>query len=242
MKTKRWVIVGATSAIAQAFAHTVAATGANLLLIARDVQELEIIANDCRLRHHIDCETLCIDLQQNISPLLGRLQNEQEELFVLLAASTIIVNASLDSQNIDTMLQVNALALSQIIHGYWQKKQSTHRLIFLSSVAACCGRNKNSLYGGSKALIETYLQGLQQQASKTQHLTIARLGFIDTVQTFGMKGIFYAAAPKDCAQACYRANLRGNRLIYFPFFWRPLMWIIGHVPFQLFRRVYTPRN
>ena len=98
-------------------------------------------------------------------------------------------------------------------------KQKQHTILYLSSVAACRGRAKNSLYGASKTAIEIYLQGLQQAATKQQHITIARLGFIDTKQTYGVPGIFYAAPPKECAEACWKAIKRKKRLFYFPKFW-----------------------
>lgn len=234
---KRWVIIGATSAIAQAFARQVAADGFNLLLIARDSDELQTIAADCQIRYSVHCDSVCIDLEKDTRHLVNILSQHNDELYLFLAASSILENNALTSQNIDTMLQVNVLSLTQIIHVYWQKQQINHRIIFLSSVAACRGRYKNSLYGGSKALIEIFLQGLQQQSGKTQHITIARLGFIDTVQTYGKEGIFYAASPVECARVCYQANSRSKRQFYYPFFWRYIMWIIRHLPFAVYQRL-----
>lgn len=237
MTKKRWVIVGATSAIARAFARTVAEKGDNLLLIARNAEELKVISDDCQLRFNIHSETISCDLNHDITALITILQQHPDELCLFLAASQIIGNHSLNSQNIDIMIQVNAIALAQLIHSYWKKQQDNHQVIFLSSVAACRGRIKNSLYGGSKALIEIYLQGLQQEANNKQKITIARLGFIDTTQTYGQEGIFFAASPEECALACFKANQRGKRQIYYPFFWRPIMWCIRHLPFFIYRKM-----
>lgn len=237
MKPSTWVIIGASSAIAQQFAHCAAEAGHPLLLVGRDKEALELIAADLRLRYHQDCDLLLSDLSTDIIPLLAALDARQEELALFLASSDIIENNALNWENIETMLRVNVISLAQIIHRYWQRNQSQHKLIFLSSVAASRGRTKNSLYGGSKAAIEIYLEGLQQTATPTQDITIARLGFIDTVQTYGLPGIFYASPPEACAKACWKAINAHKRFIYHPFFWRYIMMIIKHLPFVLYKRV-----
>lgn len=231
MTPRTWVIIGATSIIAEHFAHCAATEGHHLRLVGRDKEQLELIAEDIRLRFKVPCEAWVMDMTQSPDELLSVLKPEHLELDLLLAHSDILTNETLTAERIRTLIQVNVSATAILIHAYLQIPQSKHHLLFLSSVAACKGRGKNSLYGGSKAAIEIYLQGLRQGASKTQHITIARLGFIDTKQTFGMPGIFYAAPPKDCAQACWEAINKNKKLFYFPKFWYFIMAIITKLPF-----------
>jgi len=237
MTTRRWMILGASSIIAEEFAKLAASAGHSLILVGRNSNQLGIIAADLALRYAIQCEVLVIDFSQELNEILAYFHNNSEEIDVFIAFSSIVENLSLTPENIETLIQINGLATVQIINAYIHKVQSQHRLIFLSSVAACRGRAKNSLYGGSKALIEKYLQGLQQAADETMHLTIARLGFIDTAQTFGVSGIFYASPPKACAKACWRASYAGKRLIYHPFFWRFIMGLINRLPFFVYRKM-----
>lgn len=232
-----WVIVGATSAIAKAFAHLVASKGHSLLLVARDDVELNIEAADLRLRYRVACEVLRCDLAIEGERLFSRLQATSDELALFIAASDIVENNELTLKRINSLLQVNVISITQLIYTYLQKNQSQHRIIYLSSVASCRGRSKNSLYGGSKAAIEIYLQGIQQSAPPSVHITIAKLGFIDTIQTYGLPGIFYASPPVNCALACWQASYANKRVIYHPFFWRYLMIIITHLPFFFFKRV-----
>ena len=146
-------------------------------------------------------------------------------------------NDKLTDHTLEQLLTVNVTNTIQLIHAYWNKKQTEHHLLFLSSVAACKGRAKNSLYGASKAAVEVYLQGLQQAASNSQHITIARLGYIDTHVTYGQPGIFYASPPKACAKACWHAVKTKKRLLYHPFFWRYIMGIITHLPFAVYKKM-----
>ncbi|WP_133138602.1 SDR family NAD(P)-dependent oxidoreductase [Legionella genomosp. 1] len=237
MNKTTWIISGASSAIAREFGHLAASKGHPLILIARDAAELKIMAADYALRYKIPCQTIVFDFANDSKTLCHQLFSRQENLSLFLAHSLIIENQDLNESDIGLVIKVNITSSCELIYGYLKKEQSDHQLIFLSSVAASRGRSKNSLYGASKSAIETYLQGLQQSASQTQTLTIMRLGFIDTTQTFGKPGIFYASSPKDCAKACFKALDRKKRLSYHPFFWRYIMAIISNLPFFIYKKM-----
>ena len=236
MKTRTWVILGATSIIAKEFAHLAARSGHTLLLIGRNQAQLAIIAADITLRYAVHCDVIPADLSTNIRPLINML-GHYKNIDLFIAHSAMINNDKLCSDTITELLNTNITNTIQLIHAYWHKKQTQHRLLFVSSVAACKGRAKNSLYGASKAAIEIYLQGLQQAASNSQHITIAKLGFIDTQNTYGEPGIFYASPPKACAKACWQALKANKRALYHPFFWRHIMGIITHLPFCIYKRM-----
>lgn len=237
MTRRTWIILGATSIIAEEFAHLAAQNGQSLLLVARNNEQLEVIAADIRLRYKVNCEYLYTDFSTDLTKVLEFIKQGQAEVDLFIAYSSIFFNSDLNNENINELVQVNILSTVQLINTYIHKSQAQHRLIFLSSVAACRGRAKNSLYGGSKAMIETYLEGIQQRAGTNLQITIAKLGFIDTIQTFGQPGIFYASPPKTCAKACWRASFAGKRLIYHPFFWRYIMGIISYLPFFIYKRM-----
>lgn len=237
MKTLTWAIIGATSSIAKAFAHLAASKKHPLILIARDKEELQIMEQDLRLRYKVSVESYVCDLTEDISPLLNRLQQKKEELALFIAASIIFTNEELNDNTILELVRLNVQSLSLFIWSYLQKKQSEQRIIYLSSVAGSRGRAKNSLYGGTKAAIDIYLQGLQQAANPNLHISILRLGYIDTVQTYGKPGIFYASTSENCAKACWKASYKDKRVSYFPFFWRYIMLLMRQLPFFLYRKL-----
>lgn len=237
MTIKTWVILGATSIIAEEFAHLAAQAGCTLLLVARNQTQLEVISADLRLRYHIQCDYLVADFAGDLTHVTEVLSQHPNELALFIAYSHIVQNDALDNRTIEDLININVLSTVQLINSYFHKPQTTHQLLFLSSVAACRGRAKNSLYGSSKATIEIYLEGLQQAAENKTQITIARLGFIDTAQTYGLEGIFYASPPKACAEACWRATKKGKRLFYHPFFWRYIMAIIRCLPFFLYKKM-----
>ncbi|ARG97972.1 SDR family NAD(P)-dependent oxidoreductase [Legionella micdadei] len=237
MNARTWIILGATSIIAEEFAHFAANAGNRLILVGRNTGQLAIIAADIRLRYKVDCDFIFADFSNDSAQLMQILLRDTGEVDLFIAYSSIIENCGLTQENISQLIRVNIESTAQFIHAYINKQQIEHHLVFLSSVAACRGRAKNSLYGGSKAAIEIYLEGLQQSARPNVHITIARLGFIDTAQTFGSPGIFYASPPKTCAKACWRAAIAQKRLIYHPFFWRFIMGVIRWLPFPLYKKL-----
>ncbi|MFI4963259.1 MAG: SDR family NAD(P)-dependent oxidoreductase [Legionellales bacterium] len=237
MSQRTWVIIGATSIIAEGFAHLVASEGHLLRLVGRNAEQLDLILKDIQLRYKVPCEVVAMDMMHPKEALAAVLATSDKELDLFIAHSDFTDNAHLNPDSINTLIQVNILATIQLIHTYFNCKQDQHNLIYLSSVAACRGRSKNSLYGASKAAVEVYLQGLQQTASKNQRITIARLGFIDTHQTYGLPGIFYAAQPSACAKACLKALKKNKPLFYYPFFWRIIMGIISRLPFVIYKKM-----
>lgn len=237
MTQRTWIILGATSIIAEKFAHLAADAGHSLHLIGRQPEQLQLIAHDIQLRYHTPCTFSVIDLAATPLEVLNVLNDETQELDLLIAQSAFTENSHLTLSTIDQLININIQANILLINAYWHRKQTQHNLIYLSSVAACRGRAKNSLYGASKACIEVYLEGLQQAASKTQQITIARLGFIDTRQTYGVPGIFYAGDPKACAKACLNALHKQKRMIYYPFFWWGIMSIFRKIPFFLYKKM-----
>ncbi|WP_298625136.1 SDR family oxidoreductase [uncultured Legionella sp.] len=239
MTPRTWVILGASSIIAEQFAHCAAKAGNHLRLVGRDEAQLQIIAKDIEYRFKVPCEIMAMDLTKPVSELNKILKSDSHELDLLLAHSDFAGNEHLSAQSITQLIQVNIMATVQLIHAYLQHPQMQHHVLFLSSVAACRGRAKNSLYGASKAAVEVYLQGLQQSATKDQHITIARLGFIDTKQTFGLPGIFYAAPPKACAQACWSAVNKHKGMFYYPGFWRLIMAVMTRIPFFIYKKMKT---
>lgn len=236
---KTWLILGATSIIAENFAHIVAKNNYKLILAGRNLAQLQIIQKDIQLRYQINCELFEIDFYKDYEKILQYMQKNTEEFYLFIAYSEIIENQHLTTTSIQKMVNTNITTTIQLIFNYFSKAQLNYKLIFLSSVAAAHGKEQNSLYGSTKAAIEVYLTGLQHLYYKNQNITITivRLGYIDTQQTFGLPNIFYAANPAPCAQACWQGLKAKKRFFYYPFFWRFICQLINILPFFIIQRL-----
>lgn len=127
---RTWLILGATSVIAEEFAHLAAQAKQKLILVGRNLEQLEIIAANIRLRHQVNCELFFTDFSGDISPLLEFLQRKSNELDLFIAQSAILQNNELSLKTIEDIIHTNVLSTLQLIHIYLQKPQSQHRLFF----------------------------------------------------------------------------------------------------------------
>ena len=59
--SQTWIILGATSTIARAFARKVSERNQNVILAGRDVAELERSAADCKSRGAPEAEVVAFD-------------------------------------------------------------------------------------------------------------------------------------------------------------------------------------
>lgn len=230
-----WLITGATSAISDAFAKHVSALGHDVILVGRNDVELKRQCQDLHLRFKNHCQMLVQDFSKPLTPLKNLLRDSTQELALFIGHSAIVDNDALDEAAMTNLLQTNITSTCTLIHLFMHKPQPSHALIFLSSVAAARGRAKNSLYGASKAAIEVYLQGLQQHTKAHRLITIIRLGYIDTPQTYGMLKVFYAASPERAAHHCLSAHQRQKSFSYYPFFWRGLVAVLKGIPVWVYK-------
>jgi short-subunit dehydrogenase len=111
----------------------------------------------------------------------------------------------------------------------------------ISSVAGDRGRASNYAYGAAKAAVTAFTSGLRQrlQGSGVNVLTV-KPGFVDTPMTAQFpKGALWAT-PRKVATDIIRAARRGRGVLYTPWFWGPIMFVIRNVPERLFQR-FGPR-
>ena len=68
--SETWIILGATSSIARAFARDVAARGDAVLLAGRDMADLQAFAQDCTLRGARLAEAIATEVGLSLSSSL----------------------------------------------------------------------------------------------------------------------------------------------------------------------------
>jgi len=62
-------------------------------------------------------------------------------------------------------------------------------------------------------------------------------GFVDTPMTFGRPKLFLVATPEEVGERIVRAALRGNDVLYVPWFWRFVMLAIRLTPERIRKRL-----
>lgn len=241
-----WLVLGASSAIARSFALAAAKAGADIVLAGRDLADLEANAADIRLRTGRDVVAVPFDA----GDLVGHADFVAEArriagaatLNVFLAFGTMPPQSEIDEApaRAAEVILANYTGAASVLHHLAPilEAQRRGRVVALASVAGDRGRIKNYVYGSAKAGLATYLQGLRARLFRAGvSVTTVKPGFVDTALTFGLPGMFLVADPADVAKACLKAAERGKDAIYAPFFWRPIMAIIRHIPERIFKRL-----
>lgn len=242
---KRVLILGASSAIAEHTARLFAARGDQLVLVARNAQRLKTISDDLRVRGAKDCDFRVAvlsdtashtDLLHEATALLGGLD------IVLIAYGTLGDQKAGEHDFAKALqeLQINCLSVLSLLTlvANQLEQQGYGCIAVISSVAGDRGRQSNYIYGTAKGALTIFLQGLRNRLGKTkvQVLTI-KPGFVDSPMTKEFKKGALWVKPAVIAQGIVKAIDKRKDVVYLPFFWRYIMFIIKLIPEKFFKRL-----
>jgi decaprenylphospho-beta-D-erythro-pentofuranosid-2-ulose 2-reductase len=243
---KKILIIGATSAIAEATARLFAARGDALCLIARNADHLRVVAADLSVRGAMRAETATLDVTDFNAhqAVLDAAERQLGGMDIVLIAHGTLSDQAQCQTSVDALrseFDINAVStlalLTLLANRLEAQKHGT--LAVISSVASDRGRQSNYVYGSAKAAVTTFLGGLRQRLAKANVdvLTI-KPGFVDTPMTAGIasKGALWAQ-PERIADGIVKAIDRRRNVVYLPWFWRWIMLVIRHIPEPLFKKI-----
>jgi decaprenylphospho-beta-D-erythro-pentofuranosid-2-ulose 2-reductase len=240
---KRILIIGATSAIAEAAARIWAGRGAALFLVARDRERLDSIAADLTVRGAVSVSQFLMDVT-DFDAQAAMLQQAEAHLggldVALIAHGTLSDQAACQESVALTMreLTVNALSVVAFLTPLARRfEQQRHGVIaVISSVAGDRGRASNYVYGSAKALVSAFLSGLRQRLHKEGVAVVTvKPGFVDTPMTASFRKGLLWAQPRAIGAGLVRAIDRRQPVAYLPWFWRPIMLVVRLIPERIFR-------
>lgn len=242
---QRILIIGATSAIAEATARLWAARGDALFLVGRRADRLDVIAADLRVRGAAVVGSFVMDAC-DIAAHGAML--EAAELAIGGLDVALIAHGSLPDQkacetSVELTLreiEINGLSVLALATRLGEKFEAQGRgsLAVIGSVAGDRGRQSNYVYGAAKGMVSLFLQGLRNRLARkgVQVLTI-KPGFVDTPMTAAFsKGALWAK-PAGIAGGIVRAIDRKSDEVYLPGFWYLIMALIRHIPERVFKRL-----
>jgi NAD(P)-dependent dehydrogenase (short-subunit alcohol dehydrogenase family) len=238
------LILGATSPMARAAAYAFAARGDRLFLAARDEAECQRVAQDLMIRFQIKAFWGCFEAHQTEShpDLIARAATALGGLdYALFAVGDLGLEPnSLDPLEATRLIQANFSGVASVI-GACAAYMGAHGgsvILGVGSVAGDRGRQSNFVYGAAKGGLALYLLGLRNLLySKGIRVVIFKPGFVDTGMTYGKPGLFLVASPGQAGRAIVRAMDKSSGVVYFPWFWRWIMWVIRLIPEAVFKRL-----
>lgn len=242
--TETWIILGATSSMARAFASAVAEDGAQVLLGGRDTADLNATAADCALRGAPLAEAIRFDARDtdSFASLIDRATAQEGTINVAVFVGSMPTQADIDADpsliaGVVTDNYAGPAAFLQMIAPHMAERGGG-TVVGVGSVAGDRGRIGNYVYGSAKAGFHTYLSGLRNRlTSAGGHVVTVKPGFVDTAMTWGIEGMFLVASPDKIASDILRAVEKRRDVIYTPAFWRVIMTIITAIPERVFKKL-----
>lgn len=244
-KTQNIVIIGATSAIAQATLRLYAEAQNNLYLLARNAEQLDIIAADANVRGAKEVHTATLDVNDfgSHEPILNTVFETFKTIDIVLIAHGTLpdqtacqkdVNLTINELSINAMSTISLLTL---LANQFETQQHGS-IAVITSVAGDRGRQSNYVYGAAKGMVSIFLQGLRNRlAPHSVQVLDIKPGFVDTPMTANFKKGALWAKPEQIAQSIVKAIRKKRNTLYTPFFWAGIMFIIRSVPEGIFKRL-----
>ncbi|MCS6966823.1 MAG: SDR family NAD(P)-dependent oxidoreductase [Candidatus Kapabacteria bacterium] len=243
---RRVLIVGATSAIAQAVGRLYAAKGASMVLVGRTPEKLDAVVADLQTRGATVVCSLFWDARQwDQSPwVIAEAQQALGELDVVL-----IAHGSLPRQeelwphperNVEEF-HINATSVIALLSALVPVLEAQRRGVVgvISSVAGERGRAQMAVYGAAKAAVTAFTAGVRGHLFPfgVRVLTI-KPGYVDTPMTAHLPKTPLVASPQAVARRIYRALEQGKPdILYVPWWWRCVMAVVRLLPETTFKRI-----
>jgi|TARA_R110000868_G_scaffold5065_24_gene31377 short-subunit dehydrogenase len=245
---KRILIIGATSAIAEACAREWLQQddACQFVLTGRDRNKLDMIKADLQTRGAQKVDTLLLDINdleshatiiQEAGCFLGQLDR-------VLVAPGALPDQALCQQDLvyaRESINTNATSIMMLLEqlATTLEHQRTGHLVVISSVAGDRGRMSNYFYGAAKAAVTVFCSGLMMRLQKSGvSVSVIKPGFVQTPMTADLNlPDKLVATPEQVARVIVKGSERQQGVIYAPGFWLFIMAIIRLIPTAIFKRL-----
>jgi hypothetical protein len=242
---KKYIIIGANSAIAREVALLYAQEKASLFLVARTLEPLHLFKTELETQgaHQVNLYQLDVrHFDQHLAMIDAAFSTFETIDGVLIAHGTLPDQHHCQRQYSDTLkeLETNGLSvlslLTELANRFENQKKGT--LAVITSVAGDRGRQSNYIYGSAKALVSTFLSGLRNRLASTGvHVIDIRPGFVDTPMTADFKKGALWASPQTVAKGIVKGIKSKKNVLYLPWFWWGIMSIICSIPESIFKKL-----
>jgi decaprenylphospho-beta-D-erythro-pentofuranosid-2-ulose 2-reductase len=242
---RKILVLGATSGIAEATCRIWAFQGASLFLVARNAEKLAAVAADLKTRGASFVDTAVADLDDTDKhpALLAHAINSLTGMDIAYLAHGILGDQTEAERDFNTAAQIlhtNFVApvslLTWLANFCVQRRAGT--LAVISSVAGDRGRKSNYLYGSSKAGLSAFLGGLRNRIDR-EGVTVLTIkpGPVKTAMTANMPKSEKFADVESVAESIVSAIDKRKDILYVPFQWQPIMFIIRNIPERIFKKL-----
>lgn len=237
------LILGAASDMAVAIARKFASAGYSLTLAARNVEKLEAIAADLKVRYNVAVASVKFDAldfasHEQFYHSLAERPDVVVCVFGLLGDQFEAQQSWKACEEILFTNYVGAVSILNVVANDFER-QKRGTIIGISSVAGDRGRQSNYFYGSAKAGFTAYLSGLRNRLyHHGVHVITVKPGFVKTrmIENIKTPGPI-TASVKKVADSVFTASKRKQNSIYVLPVWALIMLVIRFIPEAVFKRL-----
>lgn len=248
---KQLLILGANSDIATAAAERFAREGWHLILASRNRERTETLCRRLSERYHITASRIHFDALETASFLreYGKLESRARGVLMAHALpepgdepevqKSPELSAERRVSACQSVIQTNFTSVVEVLETLKHDPvlRNDGFICAISSVAGLRGRASNTIYGSSKAALNSYMSGLRNELAGKVHVMTVLPGFADTKMLKKSTPKVLTASPSRVADAMYRGIMRRREIIYVKKIWYPIMLVIRLIPEKLFKRM-----
>ena len=244
LKGRRALVTGASSGIGSALARTLAAEGADVLIVARRQARLDALAAEIRADHGVEVDVLATDLA---------VPGAAETVFAYATqggkcVDVLVNNAGfgdyryfLDaewSRYVD-LIQLNITTLTALCHRFLPSmvERGFGHVMNIASVAAYLPNPSFAVYAGSKVYVRNFSEALDCELKGTGVRVICvspggtRTEFLDQAgQKLKKSGELAMMTSARCARIAVRKMLAGRRSVVIGFMNALTMYSVRFLP------------
>lgn len=239
----RILVVSATSVIARSCVEVWAESGNHeFVLVGRDPAKLASVLSDMTIRFPrstFTAEVLNVLNVDEVNSLVNKLSAQPiDQVLIAQGSLTDQSKAKTDLDYLKSELELNGVSAALWLEAFAGvlEKQASGTLAVIGSVASDRGRAYNYSYASGKALLDVYVEGLQQRfAGSKVRVSLIQPGPTATPMTRTHEGKM--ASPYLVARVIVAGLARGQRRIYAPRIWRYIMLIVKLIPWTIFKRL-----
>ena len=222
------LITGASKGIGKELANVFARKGYSLILIARNIKELEMLQSNLSDKYHVNVKILSVDLANpnSVEMIASTFREELPKLDVLVnnaGVGLIKRFTDLPAHELNDMLEVNVTALTRLTYRVLPHMvaKKNGRILNVASTAAYMPGPYMAVYYASKAYVLSFSESIYEEYKKfgitvsalcpgmTQTPFLERAGMQDTPMWNGMPKM----SAVKVAETAFKGLMRKKRVI-----------------------------
>jgi len=239
------LLVGGTSDIGLAIARELLTPATRAVTLAvRDIAKGEAAA--AGLRHGaLTVEVVPFDGGDTSSheATVGEVVRRHGDIDLAVVAFALLGEGEVTSRDVGAAAEIahvnfTANITATIAVANRMRSQGHGAIVILSSVAGERVRSANPVYGGTKAGIDGFAQGLGDGlAADGVHVMVVRPGFVHSAMTAGRAAAPFATTPEKVAEVTAKGLRNRRRTVWAPGILRYVFMALRHVPGPVWRRL-----